>query len=138
MRKTQTVTIDREGRDQGKTFLITEMPAVQAERWAMRAFFAMANAGVDLPDDVADAGMAALASFGLRALGAIRWEDAEPLLDEMMGCVAFVPDRAKPEQTRKLMDEDIEEVSTRLELRRAVWELHTGFFSGVESSTSAR
>ena len=33
-RKTQTYTIDSGGRDKGKTFLITEMPATKAEDWA--------------------------------------------------------------------------------------------------------
>lgn len=138
MRKTELFTVEREGRDKGKTFKITEMSAMQAERWAMRAFFAMANAGVDVPDDVADAGMAALAEFGLKALGAIRWEDAEPLLNEMMECVSFVPEPAKSDQARKLMDEDIEEVSTRLELRKAIWDLHTGFFSTADNLTSVQ
>lgn len=136
MRKTETITIEREGRDKGKQFKLTEMSAAQAERWALRAFFALANTGVELPDDMADSGMAGIAAVGLSALGKVPFEQAEPLLDEIMGCVQIVPDPSKPHVVRALIDEDIEEVATRLELRKAVWDLHTGFFSLGGLSTS--
>lgn len=136
MRKTETITIEREGRDKGKQFKLTEMSAAQAERWALRAFFALANTGVELPDDMADSGMAGIAAVGLSALGKVPFEQAEPLLDEIMGSVQIVPDPSKPHVVRALIDEDIEEVATRLELRKAVWDLHTGFFSLGGLSTS--
>lgn len=133
MRKTQTLTIDAEGRDKGKVFKLTEMPAAQAERWAMRAFFALMNTGVDIPDGLEEAGVAGLASIGLQALGRVPYAQAEPLLAEMLDCVQIIPDPGKPNVVRKLFDEDIEEVKTRLELRRAVWNLHTDFFSPAAS-----
>lgn len=136
MRKTETITIEREGRDKGKQFKLTEMSAAQAERWALRAFFALANTGVELPEDMAESGMAGIAAVGLSALGKVPFEQAEPLLDEIMGCVQIVPDPSKPHVVRALIDEDIEEVATRLELRKAVWDLHTGFFSLGGLSTS--
>lgn len=138
MRKTKLVTIEREGRDKGKTFRITEKSAWDQEWFATRVFLGMAGAGIDVPDEVTEAGMAGLASFGFRAIGSLSPEVAKPLLDEMMECVAFVPDPAKSDQTRKLMDEDIEEVSTLLQLKKAIWDLHTGFFSGADSQTSAQ
>ncbi|HET8700174.1 MAG TPA: hypothetical protein VFL97_00705 [Nitrococcus sp.] len=134
MRKTQTITIDAEGRDKGKVFKLTEMPAAQAERWAMRAFFALMNTGVNIPDGLEEAGLAGLASIGLQALGRVPYAQAEPLLAEMLDCVQIIPDPAKPNVVRKLFDEDIEEVKTRLELRRAVWSLHTDFFSPAAPS----
>lgn len=131
MRKTETITIDTEGRDKGKVFLITEMAADPAERWAIRAFFALMNTGVDLPDDIADQGMAGIAAIGLKALGMLPFEAAEPLLAEMWTCVQIVPDPAKPGLVRKLIPEDIEEVGTRVQLRKAVFGLHTGFFTSA-------
>lgn len=131
MRKTKTVTIDAEGRDRGKTFLITEMPAAQAERWAMRALMAVADAGVDLPESAASAGMAGIAAIGIRAIFRIPFDKAEPLMNEMMGCVQFVADPRKPYPRALVEDsgdgDDIEEVATRLLLRSEVFELHTGF-----------
>ncbi len=131
MRKTETVTIDTEGRDKGKVFLITEMAADPAERWAIRAFFALMNTGVDLPDDIADQGMAGIAAIGLKALGMLPFEAAEPLLAEMWTCVQIIPDPGNPGLVRKLIPEDIEEVGTRIQLRKAVFGLHTGFFTSA-------
>jgi len=128
MRKTLTVTIDKEGRDKGKVFELTEMSAVDSERWAIRCLFALMNAGVEI-DEEADLGMESLVALGLNALSKIKYEDAEPLLDTMLGCVKVIPDPNNPSVVRGLFDSDIEEVSTRLRLRKEVWGLHTGFFS---------
>ena len=125
-RKTQTVKIVAEGRDVGKTFTITEMPASQAEKWAGRAFLALAKSGVDIPDHAQSMGLAGIATIRLKAFGGISWDMAEPLLDEMFSCVQFVPDTSKT-FSRNLVESDIEEVATRLKLRSDIFELHTGF-----------
>lgn len=123
-RREITVTIDAEGRDKGKRFRIREMPASQAERWAIRAFLALAHAGVPVPDDFQDAGMAGMAYMGVQALSGLSFEDAAPLLDEMFECIEY---QADAKVTRPLEEDDIEEVGTRLRLRSEVFELHTGF-----------
>ena len=125
MIKTKVVKIEKSGRDFGKSFLITEMPCEQAENWAMRVFFAAAKSGVDLPDNIQEMGMAGFLITSLKAVFAIDWTVAKPLLDEMMGCVK-VWSKLVP-QGRELTAEDIEEVSTRLFLRKEVIELHLGF-----------
>lgn len=126
-RKTLTYTVREEGRDQGKAFLITEMPASQAERFAIKGILALSQGGVTLPDDLAQRGWAGLAAVGIRAFAYLSYDDLAPLLDEMMGCVQCVPDPARPEITRALVDSDTEEVETRLRLRREVFELHVDF-----------
>jgi len=126
-RQVSIVVIDAEGRDKGKRFQITEMSASQAERWAIRAFLAIAATGVEIPDDLRESGFAGIAAMGLRALGFLSFEAAEPLLDEMFGCIMLIPDASNPSFTRPLIETDIEEVATRLRLRSAVIELHTGF-----------
>lgn len=117
------------GRDAGKTFVLSEMPADQAERWAIRALLALAGAGVDIPDGAADAGMAAFATLGLRALTALPEDKALPLLDEMMGCVKYQPDNPKipPQDIGHGVNGLIEEVRTRFEIRMALLRLHVGF-----------
>ncbi|HEX7687348.1 MAG TPA: hypothetical protein VF453_06565 [Burkholderiaceae bacterium] len=136
-RREAFVTIDAEGRDKGKVFKLTEMPAAQAERWAIRAFLALANAGVDLPEDVATSGMAGIAVVGIRALGKLKWADAEPLLDEMMLCVSACPQPDNRTVVTGLFPDSIEEISTRLRLRKEVFLLHTGFSLPAAPSTSA-
>ena len=45
----------------------------------------------------------------------------------MMTCVAFLPDPARPQVIRQLVETDIEEIATRLRLRDEVIALHVGF-----------
>lgn len=136
MRRTKTITIDtpdENNRDRGKTFLVTEMPAAQGEEWAFRALCAMAKSGVELPEDYKDMGMAAIASLGFTALSGMQFGDAKPLLDEMMDCIKFIGDPTRPEATTRALvsgdGADIEEISTRLLLRKEVFSLHTDFFT---------
>lgn len=126
MRKVAKVVIDKEGgRDAGKSFILTEMSAMRAERWATRFVLAAAKSGIEVPEGQ---GMAAVAALNLNVLGKISMQDADVLLAEMMDCVALQPDPVKmPQFTRSLMEEDIEEVKTYLKLRMEVIVLHTGF-----------
>jgi len=148
MRKTQPVTITAEGRDKGKLFLLTEMAAVPAEKWATRVFLALIESGVDIPDHIVAAGMEGLVSEeGIGAIlkgilsgaGKMRWNTLEPLLDEMLECVRVVPEPvANPDFSRpiNLNADDIEEVKTLLALRKEILALHTGFSFAAKPSTS--
>lgn len=130
-RKESTFVADT-GRDKGKTFLITEMSASQAESWAFRVILAIGNAGIEIPDNLASQGMAGLMAVGYMNLLKIPFEAAKPLLDEMMGCVQIAP---SPNVKRPLIEDDIEEVKTRLSLRKAIWDLHMDFFLDADQST---
>lgn len=136
MRKTVEVTINEEGRDHGKVFLITEMSSRQTERWADRALLALSRSGQQIP--VGGAGLAGVAVMGLRALMAVEFAEVEPLLEEMMACIQIYPDPKNRDIIRKLNDidegGDIEEVKTRFTLRAEVFKLHTGFsFADIRS-----
>lgn len=126
-RNTRTVRIVDAGRDQGKTFFLTEMSAASAEDWAVRAFLALAKSGAEIPDDVEAAGMLGVATMGLKALGGVTIEEARPLMEELMGCIEAIPDPARPEIRRPLVDDDTEEVATRIFLRKEVLTLHVDF-----------
>lgn len=119
------------GRDAGKVFYIREMSAAQAEWWAIRAGMAMARSGVDLPDNFADMGIAAMAGTGLKMVSQIPPAEAKPLLDELMECVQCVPDAANQNIKRRLIDDDIEEIATRLKLRAEVFKMHVDFFQAA-------
>ena len=136
MRKEIDITITDPGRDEGKTFHIREMPATRAEKWAMRALLAVARSGVDLPDDFTGMGMQGIAIVGIRAITKITFEDAEPLLDEMMECVTIKPDPRNPGIMRALIEGDIEEIATLVTLRQEVINLHVSFFTKGDQSKS--
>jgi len=133
-RKTINYTVVTEGRDKGKTFVITEMDADKAEAWAFRALLAIMANNAELPDGLERMGVAAMVEIGIKAISGLKWEVAKPLLDEMMECVTFSPDPLKPHVTRKLFDGDIEELMTRVKLRGEIWKLHTDFFAAVRAS----
>ena len=83
--------------------------------------------------------MAAMAVLGLRTMLSMKWEDAEPLLDEMLGCIQIIPDPKKnPTFLRKLEEVDIEEVKTLFDLRLEVFALHTGFLSAADLLKSTK
>lgn len=126
-RRVLEYTVVDEGRDKGKVFILTEMSASNAEEWALQVMSVMANSGIDIPQDVADAGLAGLATMAVPMLLKAPYYSAKPLLDQMMGCITVMPDPARPEVQRKLVETDIEEVVTRLKLRREVLDLHLGF-----------
>lgn len=136
-RKTKTVIITNENRDKGKAYFLTEMPVAKAEKWAARALLAIAKvAGAGTPDAID--GVGGLAGLSLSDLAQVNWELAEPLMDEMMGCVRFQPNSADPGVTRALIEnaDDIEEVSTMFTLRKEILALHFGFFANAGVSTS--
>ena len=126
-RKKAEVTITADGRDQGKVFILTEMPADQAEKLAVKVFLALSRSGVDLPEEVKGQGIVGLAVLGLKVLTMVKAEDAFEIMDEMFSCVQFRPDPSNVGYSRAPMPEDIEEVATRFSLRADIWKLHVGF-----------
>lgn len=132
-RKTMEVTITAEGRDHGKVFLLQEMSAEEVEDWSIRAMLALIRGGFQIPDETVSQGLAGLKSINfLDALSScakgLQYDEIKPLLDKMLTCVMVLPDQARPEVKRRLRPEDIEEVSTRVRLRKEVVALHTDFF----------
>lgn len=136
-RKSAQFTVTDAGRDNGKVFLLREMPASDAERWALRAFLAMSKHGVEIPDGLAESGFGGLASYGLSLVGKLPFDDAEVLMEKMFECVSIIPSPANPNLTRGLVEDDIEEVATRVKLRVAVFKLHADFSKAAAPSTSA-
>ncbi len=137
-RKTKTVTITVEGRDRGKVFVLCEMTARQAEEWGWRAMEAIAQHN-NVPPGLMNAGMLGVFILGLKPVFAAPFTMVKPLLDEMFDrCLSIQPDQNNPGTLRgagtnlikpvgPLIDEDMEEVATRIFLRDEIFELHTGF-----------
>jgi hypothetical protein len=139
-RRTKVVPITDEGRDKGKRFLITEMVPSKAEAWAFRVLLALTNNNAEMPAGFEQTGMAGLAQIGLRGLTGLPWFVAEPLLKEMFECVQVCPDVKNLNIVRPLEpaggegDYDIEEVLTRIKLRKEIFQLHVDFSSAAIQS----
>jgi hypothetical protein len=136
-RKELKYTVADAGRDQGKVFLITEMPARRAHQWATRVLFGVMNSGLDIPENILEAGFAGIAAIGVKALGKLPASVAEPLLDELLTCVQVMPDPDRPNVLRGLIDDDTEEIVTIFKLQKEVLALHVDFFTAAGSRTSA-
>lgn len=129
MRRTISVTIvqepgARENRDAGKTFLLTEADAVQAEEWGLRALMAISTSGIVVPQEIADAGLIGFVLIGYQALMGAKFSEVQPLWKEMLTCIKFAPSEGILMPWHSTL---VEEVSTLLELRKRLMELHTGF-----------
>lgn len=125
-RKTKTIHIDT-GRDKGKTFLITEKPIIQADKWAQRALFALAGSGIDTAGINPNGGMLEMAKLAISVISRIDPQIGGELLDELLTCVKIVPSGGL---ARSLdIESDIEDLKTLFELRKEALLVHIDFLT---------
>lgn len=134
MRKTVNYTVEAEGRDKGKVFVITEWDADRSEDWALRVLLALMANNVDMPEGFESLGMAGLAQIGLKALSSLKHADAKPLLAELFDCVQIRTDPKNPQVIRDFVNSDTEEVITRVNLRLEVLKVHIDFSQAAGNS----
>ena len=133
MRRTRNVKIEgdpEKNRDAGKVFVITEVSAVQAEEWAVRAFMALGTSGIRIPDELMNAGLVGVALVGYQVFMGAAPEAILPLWREMLpACVQLrgVDSAQGSVVTLPWSPTIVEEVSTLMTLRKEILELHTGF-----------
>lgn len=123
--------IDIRDGDQTLTFKIKQMPASKLEAWIFRALLLFAGSGVRLPkgSGVREAG-AFLAKKGVETFGSIKiqYEEAAPLLDEILGCCSRIVENVEERCTPDTIDNYITDVTTLFKLRQEVFQLNFGFF----------
>ena len=138
-RKTKLIVVADEGRDQGKTYLLHEMPARQSEWWGLRFLTALCNSNVDMPQELIGAGLAGIAALGVRfVLGTLGKPEMKTLHDEMFeSCISFIPDPSRPHEKAfmrgkdgqvPMIDDDVEEQQTLRLLREELLKMHLDFF----------
>jgi hypothetical protein len=130
-RKTATVTIN-EGRDKGRVYKITEWSATRVEDWILRAIFGLGEVGVELPPELLTMGAAPIMYAIATQVNKLPSKMGVQLAGELMECVQIVEERT----TRSLEENDIEDVSTRFELKKEVLKLIFGFTVGVAFPSS--
>ena len=150
-RKTKTLLIDS-GRDQGKSFLITEMPVTRADKWANTALLAMLRGGVDVGNvnfgliadtiGVGDApkidpmgGMLELARITIAGLGNVTETVGQELLDQLINDCAQVISSGGVVRQMLSVDDEIEDLKTLWMLRKESFLLHIDFLADGSSQT---
>lgn len=121
---------DNASRDFGKTFIITEMSALDGHTMAQDIFRTMGKEGyTGIPDDVISMGCAGLATLGVSVLNAASKEVALQLRSALLSCVKISIENDGKEVVRNLNAQlDIEEISTINKLLDAVFDINFSFF----------
>lgn len=138
MKKSKIITIEKEGRDFGKRFKITEMSARQLEDWTIELVGALINSGLDISDEGGVSEVAQqLSHKGLGFLKNIKIELVKPLYDRLLECVVYLGMNGKDNAVSRTLtndtaDEVIEEVGTLFVLRGEVVKLHFDFLKTAE------
>lgn len=111
------------GRDAGKVFKITEMPAFQMDRWATRALLVLGKAK--------KGGILTISSMSiedlLSSLSGVNYDEAEPLLQELLECCSFVKNGQSIVLKKDVIDGIIEDWTTLFKLRMEALTLCIGF-----------
>jgi hypothetical protein len=125
-------------RDNGKTFIVTEMPADIGERWAAQYIHLCIQAGATFPAGATDVGMAGLAASGLNfADVAMMRALQDPSLDSLWDYIEYQHDpRHPPQKILAGENSQIEEIRTRSRLRQEFRDLHLNFSQGSSGSSS--
>lgn len=123
-RKSVTYVVSVDGRDKGKAFILTEMPAAEIERWTLRLFIALGKNGVNLPETTVNSGFIGVAAVIWTMVAQLPYADAEYLMDWMMRRVQINEGKI----TRDLTEDDIQEGVTLLAIREEWVKLHSDFF----------
>jgi hypothetical protein len=121
--------VEDEGRDKGKVFVLTAMPARQAFFWGLNVILTGMNCGSAIPAEVSSQGIAGLAVWGIAALEKIPPTLAQPFIEELLACVQIQPGKHS-EVLRPVRDaaDDIEEPKTYWDLLQKTYEMHVGPF----------
>lgn len=144
--KEQVVVIEK-GRDAGKKFLITEMPAYKFDNLAMRMLAAVASSGVSLTNFISEStgiaidnigdlaalkeidpldGAIGLLNASFNVFGMIPTSVSMPILDELLSCVQFIPDGGRARPINHDLG-DVEDFRTLWKLRFDAYMIHVSF-----------
>jgi hypothetical protein len=113
-RNTKIITLDEKSkRDSGKIFLVTEMQPEKSFKWACRVVLLLIASGIKFPEGSESYGMASLAGLRISDITkALAWDDVEPLLDELIDQVRYIPNPSNMAMSMPLYDGFIEELPT--------------------------
>ena len=120
-----------DGRDAGKVFKITELPAVQMDKWATRALLLLGKAGMNISvlnsmkvEDI------------LAALSKADYNETEQLLQVMLESCSLQKDGVSVAMKGAMVDSVIEEWTTVFRLRIEAIKLNLGFLEQDAESAS--
>lgn len=124
-------TVDA-GRDAGKTFKITELPAVQMDKWLTRLLGCFANQGLTIYD-IQEMTFAQMCASIYKIDSD---EEKERLFDELLASCSLKKEGVDIVMKGNNINGFVEEWRTLFRLREEALKLNLGFFENGEESTS--
>ncbi|WP_025885530.1 hypothetical protein [Asaia prunellae] len=110
-----------------KRFIITRMTAMQADRWARHLVTALTRAGVQLPSEAMEMGMAGLGGIAQALYGQLDDEAADVAIAELRKTVKIARDPSNPAATSGLTEFDIVDAEALGKLDQEAFRLHVDF-----------
>lgn len=140
MRKETIITLQDtnfKGEPKELTFKIKQMSAVQQERWFNRAVMLLMGAGSSISDVTLNQLQNEMQSKGIQYLlelfGKLKYEDIEPLYNELLTCCSHIPNPDNPNMAVRCSVQDIDNVISDFRnlyrLRIEVLKLNFGFLT---------
>lgn len=130
-RKEKTITI--KDRDKELIFKITEMPAMKAERWKIRAIMLLLSSDIDMPQGASiEEGISEFMAGGaeklFKALSKVDVDKAINLFDEMLySCIQLSTQGVDTQINEDIINSNVEDSSTLTKLRFECLKLHFDF-----------
>lgn len=130
-RKTITITI--KDRDKDLAFQLTEMPAMKAEKWKIRAIMLLLSSDIEMPQGASieegiNQFMAGGAEKLFKALSKVDVDKAINLFDDMLySCVQLSTQGVNTQLNEAIIDSNVEDSSTLTKLRFECLKLHFDF-----------
>lgn len=139
MRKSTIITLEDDGKN--LTFKITQMSARQQERWQNRLIMLLTGADLNLDGLLKQLKKGEYEAI-LKLIGSIGYDKIEPLYDELLSCVAHVPDPNNPGFAVQLTPENVDTIvgewQNLYKLRIAALKNNYSFFKGGEPSPNQK
>ena len=137
MLKEKTITLqDRENKH---TFTIREMPVRKRFDWKARFILLLSSTNADLQNDV-DLTKLASGSQGISMirslLSGVKYEQARPLIEELLNCCERIIDGQAIQVTFDTIDGYIEDDATLMKLIQEAFLLNNSFFVNAAKSAS--
>jgi hypothetical protein len=107
MRNTKTIIIERDGRDKGKMFMLTEMSAWNTNRWGLNCAKQLAKSGVELPQELVDMGIGGIIN-GIRNAVANPTEEGDFYTTSLLKAFLYLMANVDEDQLFKLLSDLIE------------------------------
>lgn len=139
MRKSTTIHLEDDGKN--LTFRITQMSATQQERWQNRLIMLLTGADLNLDELIKRLKKGEYEAI-LKLIGSVGYDKIEPLYDELLSCVAHVPDPNNPGFAVQLTPENVDTIvgewQNLYKLRIAALKNNYSFFKGGEPSPNQK